>query len=101
MLDYKKAYEDSKEISALDFDRADTRSQAAIGYGAAEKNEEIVEEGVAIIHQAAKLDVVNPINIYISRRDLMLNQLLTTRKNMTMTDYYRTGCENIEKPADL
>ena len=97
----KKAYEYSKEIPPLDFDRANTRALAALCYGAAEKNEAIVREGIAIVHEAAKQDVVNPVNYYVSRQVHMLDRLFTTRKNLTMADYYKIGCSNIQRPEDL
>lgn len=99
--DKKKAYEYSKEIDPEDFERADVKVMAVLCYGAAEKNEAIIEEGRAIVRKAAKLDIVNPFNVFLREHIMMLNRIFSDNKDLNMNDYYKIGCSHIDKPADL
>lgn len=99
--DKKKAYEYSKEIDPADFERADVKALAVLCYGASEKNTKIIKEGEAIIHDATKLDIVNPINAGLRKNVLLLDRIFTTNNHLKMKDYYQFGCGNIERPANL
>ena len=91
----------AQDTGYINYSNMTPAAKQAVCYGAVEKNPEIIKEGVTIVREAAKLDLVNPINYYTRKQVLLLNQLFTTHNNLTMSDYYKIGCENIERPADL
>lgn len=99
--DRKKAYEYSREIDPADFDRASIRAKAAICYGAAKNNREAIVEGKEIVRKAAGFDMVNPRHFYVRKRILRLNEIFTNNDDLDLKDYYKIGCRDFDRPAEL
>jgi hypothetical protein len=97
----KKAYELSAGIDPVDFDRAEVKVRAVLCYGAVSKNQKIIDEGTLIIRQAAHYELVQPLH-FISRENILyLDNFLTHHKSLGMSDYYKIGCEGIERPTGM
>jgi len=90
--DKKKSWSYARKLKVADLPTANVVARSALCYGADSENQNLINQGIAIVAKAIKFDLLHPFDEQEYRRLARLHNAIQALDDPDPDDYYDLGC---------